>query len=261
MAVLDLLQQSVDFYFACLPRQCPQQAVLSRARVIAHRGAHRHRDGIIENTMAAFQRAFDYGCWGIELDIHATRDGVLLVNHDPDLRRLWGKNLKIADLGFDEIRQLCPDIPSLEEVIREFGKKMHLFIELKHPFTAEALLIEQLAVLSPVEDYHLLSLDEPVFAALEQFSPEVLLLVASHNNVSQFCESSLEHPYAGVLGHYLLFRQDKIRALQDAGQLTGVGFVDSKNSLYRELNRGLTWLFTNRVERVMSELGKVSRIK
>lgn len=259
MAVLDLLQKSVDYYYACLPRMRPSQERAVNARVIAHRGAHNHRSGIIENTRAAFQRALDYGCWGIELDIQATGDGVLVVNHDPNLSRLWGHHVKIADLSFAELRQRCPDIPSLEEVVQDFGKKMHLFIELKVHFNSESQLRAQLSGLAPVEDYHLLSLDEPIFAALRHFPAEVLLLVASHNNVGQFCKYSLERPYAGVLGHYLLFNQDKIRRLQEAGQQTGVGFVDSKNSLYRELNREVSWLFSNRVDRLTRALNDLLR--
>jgi len=51
--------------------------------VIAHRGASGHAH---ENSAAAFRRAVELGADGVELDIHATSDGVLLVHHDAEVR-------------------------------------------------------------------------------------------------------------------------------------------------------------------------------
>ena len=50
--------------------------------IIAHRGASRD---CLENTLEAFQRALDQGADAFELDVHATRDGVVVVHHDPDV--------------------------------------------------------------------------------------------------------------------------------------------------------------------------------
>lgn len=52
-------------------------------QIIAHRGASREAP---ENTLAAFQRAVDLGADGIELDVHATCDGTIIVHHDAVLR-------------------------------------------------------------------------------------------------------------------------------------------------------------------------------
>ncbi len=51
--------------------------------VIAHRGASGHA---YENSPAAFRRAVELGADGVELDIHATADGQLLVHHDPEVK-------------------------------------------------------------------------------------------------------------------------------------------------------------------------------
>jgi glycerophosphoryl diester phosphodiesterase len=58
-----------------------------RPVVIAHRGASRVAP---ENTMVAFRRALDLGADGIELDVHETRDGELVVVHDFTLARTTG---------------------------------------------------------------------------------------------------------------------------------------------------------------------------
>lgn len=52
-------------------------------QIIAHRGASRERP---ENTLPAFQRAVDLGADGVELDVHLSADGTVIVHHDPVLR-------------------------------------------------------------------------------------------------------------------------------------------------------------------------------
>ncbi|KTD17965.1 glycerophosphodiester phosphodiesterase [Legionella jordanis] len=244
MTFLDILQKAVDYCFALMPRKRPD---LSKANLIAHRGVHDNKQ-VMENTEEAFELALKAGCWGIELDVQETADHVLVVNHDPTLKRLWGKELVISKLSFEEIRNLVPNIMSLAEVVNKYGKRMHLFIELKAPFHAEEELARIVSSLSPCKDYHLLSLDESIFATLNTFPKQALLLVAGPYNVKKFCELSLQKQYGGVLGHYLLLNKNRIRHLQtDEKQMIGVGFIDSRFGLYRELNRGVYWLFSNNI--------------
>lgn len=243
--LMDSIEKTVNGFFASIPRKKPKATHVDQARLIAHRGAHNKKLKIIENTREAFQLAQDLGFWGIEFDVHATADGVLVVNHDPTLNRLWGHDIAIAQLSFGDLRALEPKIPSLTEVITEYGQKMHLFIELKTPFTAEKALQLSLQGLSPMTDYHLLSLDSHTFKTLSLFPKPALLLVPIHNNVNEFCEISIKENYGGVLGNYLLLTDKLINKMKKAHQHYGVGFVDSKYSLYRELHRGIHWVFTN----------------
>lgn len=248
--LIQLTEKIVDGYFAFIPRCKPVVQTVNDTLLIAHRGAHNNSYGIFENTNAAFRLAKEAGCWGIEFDVHATADGVLVVNHDPTLNRLWNHNATIADLNFNELRTLVPGVPALKEVIEEYGGSMHLFIELKSPFHHEDSLVHTLSGLSPGKDYHLLSLDDAIFGSLTQFPKDVLLLVAVHNNVKKFCDLSISEQYGGVMGNYLLLTNKQRRKLNKANQLSGVGFVDSRNSLYRELNRGIHWVFTNEAVKV-----------
>ncbi|WP_040534587.1 glycerophosphodiester phosphodiesterase [Legionella drancourtii] len=248
--LLSFLEKMMDTYFALIPRCQPGRELVQAAHVIAHRGAHDHAHGILENTLAAFRAAEQCGCWGIELDVQVTADQVLVVNHDLTLTRLWGHKQLISQLTFAQLRAQVPAIPTLAEVVAEFGQRLHLFIELKKPFQHEDVLVQVLHQLRAGDDYHLLTLDAPIFDTLVQVPKHALLLVAAHNNVAEFCKLSLKEHYAGVLGHYLLLTTKLARCLKAGQQLVGVGFVDSKYSLYRELNRGISWIFTNRAVRV-----------
>jgi glycerophosphoryl diester phosphodiesterase len=60
----------------------------SRPRAFAHRGASGNYP---ENTMESFQTAAELGTPYLELDIHLTRDSVVVVHHDESLNRLAGR--------------------------------------------------------------------------------------------------------------------------------------------------------------------------
>lgn len=245
---IELAEKILNGVFAGIPRNKPEPGIKDRIKLVAHRGAHSKRFNVIENTMESFERAKDLGCWGLELDVHATKDGVIVVNHDPTLHRLWNQSVAIADLNFEQLRHLEPRIPTLQEVIAQYGKVLHLFIEMKAPFKAEKALFNDLTALTPCEDYHLLSLEEPLFADLKCFPKTCLLLVPVHNNVRKFCRLSLEKGYAGVLGNYWLLKNAFLDKLLQSNQKVGVGFVNSRNSLYRELQRPVPWIFTDNVD-------------
>jgi glycerophosphoryl diester phosphodiesterase len=258
MDVIHCIEQIIDTCVAYLPRRQPRAVSDRSIQLVAHRGGHDSTLFIQENTLAAFDRALSLGCYGIEFDVQTTADGVLVVNHDPTLTRLWGHDVAINKLHFNELRTLVPAIPSLAEVVALYGKRMHLFVELKAPFVATCALDKALQALIPCVDYHLICLDETVFSALMLFPKECLLLVPTHNNVKKLCKLSLKQQYGGVLGHYLLLNNRQVNALRLANQVVGVGFVNSKFSLYRELNRGIQLLFTNNVAIVASCLSSIN---
>ncbi|MDP1602478.1 MAG: glycerophosphodiester phosphodiesterase family protein [Legionella sp.] len=256
MGLLDFIDKSINACFACLPRKAPDKNRMEAVQLIAHRGAHSKKHNAIENTHAAFEHAHKLGCWGIELDVQVTADDVLVVNHDPDLKRLWNHDVAINTISFKQLREYAPLVPTLAEVVERYSQRMHLFIELKAPFTAEVALLSTLGSLTPCVDYHLLSLEEPLLASLTVFPRQSLLLVAGHNNTAHFCNLSLQNQYGGVLGHYLLLNKTHLTKLRRAEQKAGVGFIASKFSLYREVERGITWVFSDNAIQVSAYLNR-----
>jgi len=70
--------------------------------VWAHRGASAYYP---ENTIPAFQGAIDMKADGVELDIHASFDGKIVVSHDGTLSRCGGGNVNIEAVSYDEIKK------------------------------------------------------------------------------------------------------------------------------------------------------------
>lgn len=107
--------------------------------IIAHRGASRERP---ENTVAAFLRAVELGAAGIELDVHLSADGVLIVHHDAvphDAPTSLLAGRAIHSLTVEELaafRVGGAPIPTLAEVLDAIGERATVYCELKGQGTA-----------------------------------------------------------------------------------------------------------------------------
>jgi len=100
---------------------------VSRPLVIAHRGASGFAT---ENSLAAFRAARDLGADAVELDIHATADGALVVHHD----EMIGPH-HVAHCSLAEVRSHLlangESVPTLEEALRAIHPDMTAFVEVK----------------------------------------------------------------------------------------------------------------------------------
>ena len=94
LAVFIIIVFSVLVYLTCGRRKRPEFMPFF-GLLAAHRGLH--SEGIPENSLPAFEKAADGG-FGIELDVHASKDGVLVVHHDFDLYRMTGERGMIPEL-------------------------------------------------------------------------------------------------------------------------------------------------------------------
>lgn len=111
--------------------------------------AHRGLSGLIlENTCEAFEMAGQRSYYGIETDVHVTKDGKYIIAHDDDLRRIAGLDMVIEESDYEDLRALrfkdpyrkdCTTsffLPSLEEyckICKKYGKQS--ILELKNRMT------------------------------------------------------------------------------------------------------------------------------
>lgn len=123
-------------YLFCIAPRRSHPPLLKQLQLFryAHRGYH-DKPQIPENSMAAFRRAIRFG-YGVELDVHLSRDGRLVVMHDESLQRTCGVNRNIADLTAEELKRYhlegtMEQIPFLDEVLPLFVGKTPLIVELK----------------------------------------------------------------------------------------------------------------------------------
>jgi glycerophosphoryl diester phosphodiesterase len=114
-------------------------AACPTVQVTAHRG---HSRAAPENTLSAVRKAIESGADYAEIDVRQTADGVVVLLHDSDLKRVAGDPRRIEELTYDEVRKLDvgswfdpsfagEHVPTLAEVIELARGRIKLNIELK----------------------------------------------------------------------------------------------------------------------------------
>ena len=144
--------------------------------IFAHRGLHDAQKP--ENSSAAFAAAVAQG-FGIEMDLHITRDGELVVHHDSTTKRMCGTSIKLNDSTLEEIRALrLPDgskIPTFEEFVEIVDGKVPLLIELKSDGNNAASLVP--VFLEKLRSYNgkyiVESFDPRMLIELKKRAPEI----------------------------------------------------------------------------------------
>ena len=107
-------------------------------RDYAHRGYWNTNDpgeeNRPENSLAGFRAAVEKD-YGIELDVHLTKDGHLVVHHDDSLKRLTGVDIRIADSTLEEVRACkLPNgepVPTYDEVLDTVAGRIPMIVEVK----------------------------------------------------------------------------------------------------------------------------------
>ena len=242
------LQNLVDIFFAIMPRSEPDISTLRNCKIVSHRGEHNNID-IMENTMAAFEQVYRDGIWGIEFDVRWSKDLQPVVIHDTDCARVFDNPLKISEHSLAEIQSRIPQVPDLQQVIEQFGKKLHLMIEIKQEDfpnieLQRSRLGNLLSGLTPAQDYHLLALNTELFDLFD-IAPKCAMLPVAEFNLARLSQQAIDNRYAGISGQYLLLTNKQIKKQRKQIQKVGVGFVSSRFSFYRELNRNIDWIFTD----------------
>lgn len=108
--------------------------------IFAHRGASAYAP---ENTLPAFELAADMNAFGVELDVHLTKDGQIVVTHDGEISRVSNGSGKISEMTLDELRAYSfaagfadkydkVEIPTLEQVYQLLGPRgLYVNVEIK----------------------------------------------------------------------------------------------------------------------------------
>jgi glycerophosphoryl diester phosphodiesterase len=109
--------------------------------IVGHRGASADAP---ENTVSSWKLGYAQGADACELDIHLTKDGKIIVSHDPSTKRTAGVDKKIAETNFDELRKLdvgkwgkwagkgfTEKLPTLDEALALVPPGKRFLIEIK----------------------------------------------------------------------------------------------------------------------------------
>lgn len=223
----------------------------TRPILLGHRGApHRAK----ENTLESFRMALEAGLDGLELDLHRSRDGVLVVYHDFELA-----GLPIAELDWPTLQQEAPWVPRLEQVfaLAEEFPQAWLNLELKSLPGAsdgrEALLAQHLQAWPGRGRAWISSFDPLALLRLHQLKVGVPLALLYSQPEMEALLPCL--PVQGVHPQAALLSQEKVESFRAQGRFVVAWTVNQAGVARQLLNWGVSGVIGDWPEQLLAARG------
>lgn len=146
-------------------------------KIVGHRGAK----GLApENTVASLRKAIELGVDEVEFDLRLTKDGVLVLHHDPALRDQTGKKYRIERFAFKELLGHKPDLATFDEAAQTVKLQSRMLIEIKPGVDPKPVITSVKALLKKTwkpSDMIIASRQFKILRAVHKSLPEVELSV------------------------------------------------------------------------------------
>lgn len=233
--------------------------------IVAHRGFWNCDEaGYSENSIAALKASQDYGFWGCEVDVHLTRDGVVLVNHNNDIA---GKTIYEYDLA-DFAEDLLPNgeqRPTFDQFLDQAEKcdKTKLIIEIKAQQDEEhnALLTDKVFNILKAHDLFTpervafisfrMDVCEKIAAEAPQFINQYLTGNATPDSLSTKGINGLDY-------HYTTFaaNQEWVEQARELGMSSNAWTVDNAENIQEMIDLDVDAITTNQPLLVRELLGE-----
>ena len=231
--------------------------------IFAHRGASGYAP---ENTLEAFDLAVRQGADGVELDVHLTKDGELVVAHDETIDRVADGTGRIADLSLKELKshrfnRTFPayekaTIPTLQEVFELLNPAgLAINIELKNSYIDYPELEKKTIELAAKHNM----LDRIVFSSFNHFSMQRVKAIdpSLYCGLLYECTSDAPWAYAVRLGmdaihpHFseILFTKDECARAHRAGIQVNPWTVNEEQDIIDVIAAGADRIITNYPDR------------
>ena len=229
--------------------------------IIAHRGASKHAP---QNTLSAFEKAIEMDADMIELDVHLSKDGEIVVMHDADVDSTTDGSGKLSEMSLEEIKRLDTGspfgeefagetVPTLEEVLETTNGETELNIELKTRSGKNEGIEEK--VLGLLEEHQME--DEVLISSFSFESVEKVKNLNSNISVGllyltlpltswhsrrihkKYPWADAAHPWHRTIG------KRHVRKLHEMGVEVNVWTVDGERNIRKMLESGVDGIITN----------------
>lgn len=229
--------------------------------VTAHRG---NSSEYPENSIVAFESAILMGADWVELDIFRTKDGHIVICHDPQTKNLADADLNVGNSTLEELRKLdmatgfrrraglseqeCPrlEIPLLEDALRLAlkHKKARLSLQPKNDCVDSAMeIIRRLDALDWIgfNDGNL-----KFMARVKELEPSVPVFWDRFDwNVEQDIETAKKHGFEALVVHFSKIDARQIKQVQDAGLKVGIWTANDPAVMKKFLGLGIDRIYTD----------------
>lgn len=226
----------------------------AKSLVVAHRGGV----GLgPENTLATFGEALALGVDAIELDIHQSRDGHLMVIHDLTLERTYDATGRVDRMTLAELRKV--GVPTLQDVINLVDGRCRLFVEVKQPKDGtyhkgiEARLLKVLEENELTDTTVVISFYENTLRRLHELSPQLTTgyLYRHPGYTLSAAKKELGVKYVGP--HYLQATDSFIQEAHKLGLKVGPWTVNEPEDMQRLIKANCDAITTNHPDKLLEE--------
>lgn len=225
--------------------------------------AHRGFSGLYpENTILAFQKALELGVDAIELDVHLSKDGVVMVFHDEDLERTTGETGLLKDHTYSMLRGLDASgsykgkfgrnqIPTLAEYMELIqDEDIITFLELKNSMivypTLEEKVAECIYKFGQQKKTVIFSANHPSVKYFGQIAPDVRLLFPFDNWIFGYGAYCKEHGISLCMPYFRALTSDVIAEIKEHGVAIYPWIIDEVDDMQNLIKLGVDGILTNR---------------
>jgi glycerophosphoryl diester phosphodiesterase len=199
-----------------------------------------------ENTLPSFLAALAAGAQGIELDVHATADGVVVVHHDPVTRA----GVDIAASRWADLNPVAgalegpAPIPTLASVCDAVGQRAQLFVEIKGEGIEEAVTA---TLDGRPGTYAIHSFDHPTIGRLARARVPYRLGLLFGDSVDDAIERMAEYGAVDAWPHHSLIDRPLVERIQRSGGRVIAWTVNSVSDARRLADHGVDGICTDDV--------------
>lgn len=230
---------------------------MTRILDIAHRGASHAAP---ENTLEAFELAIDQGADMIETDLHLSRDAAIPLHHDGEI-----SGVQICEATLDQLRDLKPDLPILDDLLELAAGRIELNLEIKRaPDRAypglEERILEAVNRQGRLSETLFSSFHDTLLAQLHVLEPRARIgLLISPRAPVHVLERAARLGAESVHPELRLVTEAALDSWHGAGHRVHVYTVDRPADQQRLVALGVDGIFTNEPARLRALLGPRSQ--
>lgn len=217
---------------------------------IGHRGASGYEP---ENTLISFQKAIDLNADGIELDVHLSSDGELVVIHDETIDRTTNGKGTVNKLSLRELKAFQIDnsqeIPTLTEVFDLVNQRCFINIELKGIGTAKPVnkLINHYISDKKwkINDFLISSFDWNMLEEFHLLNPKIRIGVLTEESIEEALAFAKKIKGFSIHPDYMLLSKENVALMQENGFEVFPWTVNSQEAIQKIKSFNVNGIISN----------------
>lgn len=226
---------------------------------IAHRGAKAYEP---ENTLQAFQKALDLHADGIELDVHLSADGHIIVMHDETIDKMTNGKGAVNTFTLAELKSFLiaekHEIPTLDAVFDLVDKKCFINIELKNADTSKnvvSLIEEYITEKGWNYDHFIISsFDWNALKEVQNLNPNIPIGVLTEGDLDASLAFAEKIKAKAIHPDYQLLNQENTGRMQERGFLVLPWTVNKAEDIQKMKSYNVDGIITDFPDRISVNL-------